>query len=58
MLFSGSVRDNLDPFNNYSDARIWEVLEQSYLKEYVEKQPEKLNYECGEGGQNLRLVIS
>ncbi|XP_067944116.1 multidrug resistance-associated protein 1-like [Watersipora subatra] len=55
VLFSGSVRDNLDPFSNYSDDRIWEVLEQSYLKEYVEKQPEKLGYECGEGGQNLSV---
>jgi len=55
VLFSGTIRENLDPFTNYSDDRIWEVLEQSYLKEYVDKQAEKLNYECGEGGQNLSV---
>jgi len=54
VLFSGTIRDNLDPFSNYSDDKIWEVLEQSYLKDYVEAQDEKLSHECGEGGQNLR----
>ena len=28
MLFSGSVRYNLDPFEQYSDADLWDVLEQ------------------------------
>ncbi|XP_067949297.1 multidrug resistance-associated protein 1-like [Watersipora subatra] len=54
-VFAGNMRDNLDPFNQYSDDKIWEVLEQSYLKEYVEKQPEKLEYDCGEGGKNLSV---
>ena len=56
VLFSGTIRENLDPFTNYSDDRIWQVLEQSHLKEYVDKQAEGLNYECGEGGQNLRYA--
>ncbi|XP_067948318.1 multidrug resistance-associated protein 1-like isoform X2 [Watersipora subatra] len=54
-VFAGNIRDNLDPFNEYSDDKIWEVLEQSYLKEYVEEQPEKLEYECGESGTNLSV---
>ena len=28
MLFSGTVRYNLDPFMVYIDAEIWRVLEQ------------------------------
>lgn len=27
ILFSGTVRFNLDPFNNYEDKEIWEALE-------------------------------
>ncbi|XP_067948314.1 multidrug resistance-associated protein 1-like isoform X2 [Watersipora subatra] len=54
-VFAGNIRDNLDPFNQYSDDKIWEVLEQSYLKEYVEDQPEKLEYDCGESGSNLSV---
>ena len=28
MLFGGTIRYNLDPFNNYSDYQLWRVLEQ------------------------------
>ncbi|KAF8602913.1 P-loop containing nucleoside triphosphate hydrolase protein [Ceratobasidium sp. AG-I] len=31
MLFSGTVRDNLDPFNEYTDAECIEVLQRVYL---------------------------
>ena len=54
MLFAGSVRENLDPFNEYSDERLYTVLEQCQLKAYVMEQTEKLLYDCGEGGKNLR----
>jgi hypothetical protein len=30
-LFSGSVRENLDPFNQHEDAEIWEALRQCGL---------------------------
>jgi hypothetical protein len=30
-LFSGTVRDNLDPFNQHEDAEIWEALRQCGL---------------------------
>jgi ABC-type multidrug transport system fused ATPase/permease subunit len=26
-MFAGSVRHNLDPFSEFGDARLWEVLE-------------------------------
>ena len=54
VLFAGSVRENLDPFNEYSDERLYTVLEQCQLKAYVMEQTEKLLYDCGEGGKNLR----
>ncbi|KZV75428.1 ABC protein [Peniophora sp. CONT] len=31
LLFSGTVRTNLDPFNLHDDARLWDALRRSYL---------------------------
>lgn len=31
MLFSGTLRDNLDPFNVYTDEEVWDALEQASL---------------------------
>ncbi|KAJ6548467.1 ABC protein [Mycena capillaripes] len=31
ILFSGTVRTVLDPFNKYDDARLWDALRRSYL---------------------------
>ena len=38
----------------YSDNELWGVLDYAHLKSYVESLPTGLEYECGEGGQNLR----
>lgn len=54
VLFSGSLRMNLDPFDAYSDEEVWNALELAHLKHFVSGLPEKLNYECSEGGENLR----
>ena len=54
VLFSGSLRMNLDPFEQYTDQQIWTVLEHAHLKKFVSETPSQLMYECGEGGANLR----
>uniref|UniRef100_A0A8C7JPC1 Multidrug resistance-associated protein 1 n=1 Tax=Oncorhynchus kisutch TaxID=8019 RepID=A0A8C7JPC1_ONCKI len=55
VLFSGSLRMNLDPFDGYSDEEVWRALELSHLKSFVSGLPDKLNHECSEGGENLSL---
>ncbi|XP_042361797.1 multidrug resistance-associated protein 1 isoform X2 [Plectropomus leopardus] len=55
VLFSGSLRMNLDPFDSYSDEEIWRALEYSHLKSFVSGLPDKLNHECSEGGENLSV---
>lgn len=37
VLFSGTVRSNLDPFQNHTDDEIWLALERAHLKEKVEE---------------------
>jgi len=32
VLFQGTVRTNLDPFGDYSDAQLWRALEQAQLQ--------------------------
>lgn len=55
VLFSGSLRMNLDPFDNYSDEEVWRALEYSHLKSFVSGLPDKLSHECSEGGENLSV---
>jgi ABC-type multidrug transport system fused ATPase/permease subunit len=56
VLFSGSLRNNLDPFNHYNDESIWFAIECAHLKEFVMGQEARLEFECGESGQNLRYL--
>lgn len=45
---------NLDPFGSYSEEDIWRVLELSHLRTFVGSQPAGLDFQCSEGGENLR----
>ncbi len=53
LLFSETLRFNIDPFRNYSDAQIWEVLEVVSLKSAVTNMPGMLDAQIAEGGSNL-----
>lgn len=54
ILFSGTLRMNLDPFGRYSEEDIWQALELSHLHAFVKSQPAGLDFQCSEGGENLR----
>ena len=30
-MFSGTLRSNLDPFDQFDDAKLWDALKRSYL---------------------------
>ncbi|XP_058473003.1 multidrug resistance-associated protein 1-like isoform X1 [Solea solea] len=55
VVFSGSLRMNLDPFDTCSDEELWTALELAHLSSFVSELPQRLNYQCCEGGENLSL---
>ncbi|XP_004424724.1 PREDICTED: multidrug resistance-associated protein 5 isoform X1 [Ceratotherium simum simum] len=55
VLFSGTVRSNLDPFNQYTEDQIWDALERTHMKECIAQLPLKLESEVMENGDNFSV---
>ncbi|XP_061170519.1 multidrug resistance-associated protein 1-like [Saccostrea echinata] len=55
VIFSGSIRANLDPLQRFSDQDLWVAIERAHMKDFVTSCIGQLNYECGEGGQNFSV---
>ncbi|XP_047509490.1 multidrug resistance-associated protein 1 isoform X4 [Pieris napi] len=55
VLFSGTLRMNLDPFETFTDDQIWRSLEHAHLKAFVQGLPSGLLHEVSEGGGNLSV---
>ncbi|XP_072883242.1 ATP-binding cassette sub-family C member 4 isoform X2 [Hemitrygon akajei] len=55
VLFTGSMRKNLDPFDEHADETLWNALEEVQLKEVVEELPNKLMTELAEAGSNFSV---
>ncbi|XP_076438534.1 ATP-binding cassette sub-family C member 3-like [Babylonia areolata] len=55
VLFSGTLRMNLDPFDEYRDDQLWTALERAHLRHSVLSLPGQLAFQCGEEGGNLSV---
>ncbi|XP_006903270.1 PREDICTED: multidrug resistance-associated protein 9-like, partial [Elephantulus edwardii] len=55
VLFVGTVRYNLDPFESHTDEMLWQVLERTFMKDTIMKLPEKLQAEVTENGENFSV---
>jgi ATP-binding cassette subfamily C (CFTR/MRP) protein 1 len=53
VMFSATVRFNVDPFDEFSDAEVWEVLRDVNMHEHVSSLPNKLQEMVAEGGDNF-----
>lgn len=53
VIFSVTVRFNLDPFNEYSDAEIWDVLDSVDMKDAILSLPNKLLEAVSDGGESF-----
>lgn len=55
MLFKGTLRSNLDPFEDYTDEDVWTCLERICLRDFVRALPSQLQHMVDEGGANLSV---
>jgi ABC-type multidrug transport system fused ATPase/permease subunit len=53
VLFSGTLRKNLDPLRNYSDDEIWNSLRVVSLDGVVSQLPNQLDSNVADGGSNF-----
>jgi ATP-binding cassette subfamily C (CFTR/MRP) protein 1 len=55
VLFLGTVRYNIDPFNEHSDVELWEALNMINLKSYIESLDGQLDAPVEENGSNFSV---
>jgi ABC-type multidrug transport system fused ATPase/permease subunit len=55
LLFMGSIRHNLDPFDEHPDGEVWEALEMVQLKEHVKSLETGLEHIVDENGSNFSV---
>ncbi|KAG0199949.1 hypothetical protein BGX28_006877 [Mortierella sp. GBA30] len=54
-LFAGTVRYNLDPFNELEDAELWQALERAHLKDHISSLSGGLSFEVAQNGENFSV---
>ncbi|KAK9962921.1 hypothetical protein ABG768_006159 [Culter alburnus] len=55
VLFIGTVRSNLDPWDQYTDAQIWDALEKTHIKDMVSRLTNSLHSEVMDNGENFSV---
>ncbi len=53
VMFSATVRFNLDPFDEFTDEQVWDVLRSVSMFDHVQSLPNKLMEMVAEGGDNF-----
>ncbi|CAK9810065.1 ATP-binding cassette sub-family C member 9 [Anthophora plagiata] len=53
IMFSGTIRENLDPLSEHEDRDLWDALEVAQIKNVVASHSEGLDFEVKEGGENF-----
>ncbi|KAI6657774.1 Multidrug resistance-associated protein 4-like [Oopsacas minuta] len=56
-LFSGTLRQNLDPLDEFTSEEIWEALDKSYLKSRIDTLSDKLMSPVQEHGHNFSTGV-
>ncbi|RYR00653.1 hypothetical protein Ahy_B07g088781 isoform A [Arachis hypogaea] len=54
-MFEGTVRNNLDPLEEYTDEQIWEALDKCQLGDEVRQKEGKLDSPVSENGENWSM---
>ncbi|KAL6578332.1 hypothetical protein OROMI_010660 [Orobanche minor] len=54
-MFQGTVRSNLDPLEQYTDAQIWDTLDKCQLGDQVRKMERKLDSNVHDNGENWSM---
>ncbi|KAF8940207.1 hypothetical protein BGZ47_007831 [Haplosporangium gracile] len=54
-LFAGTIRENLDPFQDLPDQQLWEALARSHLKPLISSLPGQLNFHVSQNGENFSV---
>lgn len=55
VLFQGSIRYNLDPFDQYDDQAIWSAVQKSHLSDKIRESNEGLEMKVANDGDNLSV---
>lgn len=55
VLFSGTMRYNLDPFDEFEDEKLWSSLQDVHLHNLVSEMPGGLHAKITEGGSNFSV---
>lgn len=53
VMFSNTIRYNLDPFGTSTENELWDVLEKVQLRELIAALPDGLDSQVSEGGENF-----
>ncbi|KAF1319130.1 Abc transporter c family member 5, partial [Globisporangium splendens] len=55
VLFKGTLRAYMDPFDEFTDAEIWSAFEKVEMKEQIGSLENQLSYELSENGENFSV---